>query len=191
MRSAQWGTLSVGHMFGTTSHGGEFENVFVRLIMTRRSAADADRDLRGGRPRARPVPVCRAEPDRVGGLHNRATETVDRWDAALLAKDRAALHSLLAPEFTFEDRGRMIRVVGGQAEFEQSNELIMSQTVELERHVVSVLGDRLDLERKTWSGESMDAKFVIERLTVHEVDRQGLVGRCRHLRYRGSGGGGR
>ena len=69
----------------------------------------------------------------------------------------------------------MIRVVGGQAEFEKSNELIMSQTVELERHVVSVLGDCLDLERKRWSGESMDAKFVIERLTVHEVNRQGLL----------------
>ena len=171
----EWGTISVASMFGTAIDGGEFENVLVRLsmtdgqLLTRIEIFEVD-DLELARSRF--AELCSIA---ASGLSNRATETVDRWDAALLAKDREALHSLLAPEFTFEDRGRLIRVVGRQAEFEMSNELIMSQSVQLERQVVSVLGDCLDLERKRWSGESMGAEFVIERLTVHEVNGQGQL----------------
>ncbi len=167
------GAIAVAHWFGHLAGGGEFESVFVQL-----GRYEAGRlagveifeidDL--DRARAR-FEELRPDPLRIPP--NAASRARDRIFEALAAKDWAAMRALMTDDSTFEDRGRQALVTGGVEQWIESVRFFQAEGGRPARELIGTAGDRIAIERVTWTSAPDGSGFEIEQLAVAEVDAAG------------------
>ena len=165
-------------MVGRTRGGGDFESQFLRLVMT-----DGERltrievfeleDLE--RAEARFEELSRAETVVGEGsrLSNAATRAMDRWIAALEARDRDAMIAGVAASFVYDDRRSLTGVALDRAEWISTQDISLATGLRVRSTTLSILGDRLAMAHERWHGESEGAAFDGENLTIREVDAEG------------------
>ncbi|MDX2167876.1 MAG: nuclear transport factor 2 family protein, partial [Deltaproteobacteria bacterium] len=106
---------------------------------------------------------------------NAVTALLDRWATCGKAHDWDGLARLYAPAAIFDDRRRLMRLRGDRTQAIASARVILeSGRVAVERTTLATAGDRLSLDHWVWRGGKPGSDFVVETLTVTEVDADGL-----------------
>jgi hypothetical protein len=116
-------------------------------------------------------------PDPLRIPPNAASRLGDRLQAARRARDMAAHRALAARDFTWEDRGRRALIGGDVEMWISSTQFNWAQPgFQSESELIGTVGDRLALERTTWTGGSEGTGFENVRVRVRllEVDATGL-----------------
>jgi class 3 adenylate cyclase len=169
-------SLTVGRMFGSLHHGGEFEIPFVRLNLYRDGRQVGTElfeleDLELARARFEAL-----RPAAGAALPNAASRARDRTTEAFLAGDWEALRELTSPAFRFDDR-RKRALLGGDRELWIRNLQVVREVrgTRLARELIAGFGERLALERVVWTGDAEDGAFESEFLRVTEVDAEGRL----------------
>ncbi len=170
------GSLTLARTFGTLNGGGEFESVSVSLWL-----------YRGGRPAALELfepeylDAARARfeelrPDPLRIPPNAAVHARDRTHEAWVARDWAALRSLMSEDFTFEDRGKRALVSGDIDVWIESQQFVRAESgARVARELIGTAGDRIALERILCSGGPAGGPVELEHLRLTEVDAEGRL----------------
>ena len=171
------GSLSVGSMFGTLLHGGEFESVFVRLnvyqdgrvigteLFEPEELDVAQAWFEALRPQPALIPP------------NAATRASQQIGRAFRARDWGALRSLARADFTFTDRRRRALVSGDVDLLVKNFEYVRSTWPDLRTtfNLIGTVGDRIALERLTFVANAKGGISEGEFLRVMEVDADGRL----------------
>jgi hypothetical protein len=175
--------------------GGAYERQFIQLfvfgsdgLLARLEYFDADRDGEAlarfdeltAEPKAARDPLAAVAipsstvPDPLRIPQNAATRAVDHYLACFKARDWDALGAQCAPSYVWDDRRKLVRVIGDRDTLVTSSRLIDAIGGHLTRRtLLATAGERLALESFTWSGE--DPEFEVECLNMTEVDAEGRM----------------
>jgi class 3 adenylate cyclase/tetratricopeptide (TPR) repeat protein len=110
-------------------------------------------------------------PDPLRIPPNAATRASDRHAEALAARDLEALTRLCSPTMIFDDRRRGVLLTGDRTMFVASNRITAGARVA--HTLLATAGDRLALEHLRWNGGASGQNWVVENLSIHEVDAEG------------------
>ncbi len=176
--AANHATLDVAHMFGTVAAtGGEFESVYVRLLVYRDDRAvglelfDIE-DLAAARARFEAL-----RPDRPGTPSNVASRVSSRIGECFASEEwRVALRALASPAFRFEDRSRRALVDGDLELWIRNLEVVRAWPGRPTRvETIGAFGDRIVLEHLRFSGGSDGGDYEGEFLRLVEADASGRL----------------
>jgi hypothetical protein len=94
------------------------------------------------------------------------------------ARDWEGMRRLASEDFRFEDRGKRALVEGGVETWLASMQFVASHPeVRFDHELLATLGDRIQLGKLSWIGESADAEFHTDKLRIIEVDASGRLRR--------------
>ena len=178
LASDEFGSLVVGHMVGRNRGGGDFESQFLRVVMsdreklTRIEVFEID-DLDAAMARFDELAGAETVVGEGSRLSNAATRAMDRWIAALEARDRDAMIAGVAASFVYDDRRSLTGVALDRAEWISTQDISLATGLRVRSTTLSILGDRLAMAHERWHGESEGAAFDGENLTIREVDAEG------------------
>jgi hypothetical protein len=199
VRILEWnehGRVTLSRVYGTRD-GGEFENVFVAVMVADDTAIrhfeffeteDADRavarfkELCPGRANDAEIAATHTEPAApsadtrlMPAFENAATRAVDREAAAVKARAWARWRNLLAPDFRGVDRRAMFAMEGNREEYAESfRQMVEMTTSQTAYRILATRGERLAIVRSFWHGERGDiGPSEIELLYVLEVNDRG------------------
>ena len=175
-------SLAVARTAGTLAvSGGEFESVFLRLVHHDAGGIRAIElfeldDLARARTRFEKL-----RPDLLQIPPNAAHRfTTGRLAAIVPAADWDTLRALASPDFTFDDRRRRALVSGGIEVYLKNQQFVHSWgEVRTRRELVATAGDRLALERFSFSGGTYGVEGTFLRVT--ELDADGRLRAVVHL----------
>ena len=171
---ASYGALYVGHTFGTLTEGGEFESVFVVIVLygSERLAGAELFELEDlDRARAR---FAELRPDPLRIPENAATRALVRAADAFAARDWPAVRALTADGFVYADRSKRALVHGDVETWIASQQFLAGLagfTVDTE--IIGTLGDRIAIEHMLGRGGPDGDDVEIEAIRVLEVDATG------------------
>ena len=178
LASDEFGSLVVGHMVGRNRGGGDFESQFLRVVMsdreklTRIEVFEID-DLDAAMARFDELAGAETVVGEGSRLSNAATRAIDRWIAALEARDRDAMIAGIAASFVYDDRRSLTGVALDRAEWISTQDISLATGLRVRSTTLSIFGDRLAMAHERWHGESEGAAFDGENLTTREVDAEG------------------
>jgi len=173
---AKHGWLSVGGTVGTLTDGGEFESIFVRLMLFQ-----GDRFVGAEMFELEDLDVARARfeelrPDPLRIPPNAASRARDRTREASRARDWPALRALVSDDFVFDDRTKRALITGGVELWIASMKQTSGPTTDYERELVATFGERIALDRLAWAGETDDGiRWEADKLRLTEVDADGRI----------------
>jgi ketosteroid isomerase-like protein len=172
------GRIAIQRMFGSAmGGGGPLENFSITVTQTRGDriqrlelfdidAADA--------ARARFAELC-AERDPLRIPDNAASRTGDRILAAIASHDLALARELTCHDFVWEDRGKRALTSGGVELWFESIEYYQSLRGQRTRERIATRGDRIEINRVTWTGAPGGSEYEIEFIVLFEIDAEGKL----------------
>jgi SnoaL-like domain len=170
------GTLAMAHGFGTLVDGGDFEQVYIWLLLYRGNRLvsmelfESD-DLDTARARFEEL-----RPDPLRIPPNAAVAFLDRIAEPFEARDWGALRALASDDFTYADRGKRAQLSGDVELWFASLQFVADVPGSgFERELIGTVGDRIAVERMVWTGEPDTGAFEIESTSVVEVDANGRL----------------
>ena len=169
-----YGALYVGHNFGTLNEGGEFETVFVAIMLFGSGGfVGAElfelEDLDRARARFEEL-----RPDLLRIPPNAATRAFDRWETLATAGDWDAVRAHYGPSYRFEDRRRLFRMTLGLDDIVHNDRHLLENGWRAVRTLLATAGDRLALLRIVWTHREESAQSEVEVLYLVEVDLKGV-----------------
>ncbi len=171
-------SLAVARTAGTLAvSGGEFESVFLRLVhhdaggIRSIELFELD-DLSRARTR-----FAKLRPDLLHIPPNAASRlTTGRLATIVPAADWDTLRTLVSPDFTFDDRRRGALVRGGVDVYLKNQQFVHTWgELNTRRELLATAGDRLALERFSFSGGADRGVFEGTFLRVTELDADGRL----------------
>jgi class 3 adenylate cyclase/tetratricopeptide (TPR) repeat protein len=167
------GFLLVGHTFGTLKAGGAFESVFLQIGYNRDGLPAVGEMFELER-----IDDARRRFEELG-RERRPVSPNAAWHAGErigAARDRQSLRSIASEDFTFDDRRKRALVRGDVDLYFSNLEVVRSWPgLQNARELVATVGDRVTLERITFSGGADGSPFDGEFLRVVEVDAEGRL----------------
>ncbi len=172
-----YGALCVSRTFGTLNDGGEFESVFIAVLLYGNDGpvhfeTFELEDLERARAR-----FAELRPDPLRLPRTAATRATARARDAFLAGDWDAVRSLVRDDFVFEDRGKRVLVRGdietwlGSIRFTAALPEIRTENV-----IIATLGERIALQRLVVKGGPEGGEFeLLHRIRLFDLDAAGKV----------------
>jgi SnoaL-like domain len=170
------GALSLGRTFGTLREGGEFESVYLRIVLHRGDRLVAiemfePEDLAVARARFEEL---RPDPTRIPP--NEAWRARERASDLIRAGDWEGLRALATADFTYEDRQKHALVTGDVEVLIKSAQEVTSWPGWRSAHaLMGTAGDRIMVERWAGAGEPDTGAFEIEQILLVEVAADGRL----------------
>ena len=113
---------------------------------------------------------------------NAAMRTLGRIGEPFRAQDWSAIHALTCPDFRFDDRRRRALVSGNADLWIKNLEVVRTYPgLQTKFELIGTAGDRIALERISYSGGPEDGGFEGEFLRLSEVDADGALRAVIHL----------
>ncbi len=175
-----YGALCVTHTFGTLNNGGEFESVFLTVVLYGDDgplalAVEAFELEDLDRARAR-FEELRPEPLRIPP--NAATHAIARSNKAISAADSDAVRALVRDDFVFEDSGKRALVRGDIETWLGSMQFIAAlPEIRIESEIIATLGERIALQRVVVKGGPEGGEFeLLHCIRLFVVDAAGRLG---------------
>jgi len=172
-----YGSLAVGHTFGTLNDGGDFESVYVQMALYGANG------FRGAelfeledidRARAR---FAELRPDPLRLPRTAVTRAIARFFKAFSAADWDAVRALVRDDFVFEDRGKRALVRGDIETWLGSMQFTAAlPEIRIEGEIIAMLGERIALQRMAVKGGPEGGEFeLLHRIRLFDLDAAGKI----------------
>ena len=173
-----YGHLSVVHTFGTLDTGGEFESVFLTVVLYGDEGpvfveTFELEDLDHARAR-----FAELRPDPLRLPRTAATHAFARCQKAYRDADWDAVRALVRDDFVFEDRSKHALVWGDIETWLGSVQFTMAlPEIRFEIEIIATLGEGIGLQRMAGMGGPEGGEFeFLHRIRLFVVDAAGKLG---------------